>query len=137
MNRTIAAAGLTFFMLFLSPALAVEKSTPANANQEVAAGRMILIDIRRPDEWAATGVAQSARPMDMRDQSFISRVQAIAKANPDKKIALICRTGVRSKRMSSTLEGLGLDNIVDVVGGMKGNSSNSGWIAQGLPLRQK
>jgi rhodanese-related sulfurtransferase len=136
MNKTIAAGNLVFFMLLLNPAFAVEKSTPANVNQEVDAGRMILIEIRRPDEWADIGVAKSPRSIEMRDRSFLNRVQAIAKAKPDKKIALICRTGDRSKRMSSTLEGLGLNNIVDVAGGMSGNSSNSGWIAQGLPLRR-
>ncbi len=136
MIKNLLAVVLFLFIPLSIPTLAFEKSTPAEVSQAVASGHMVLIDIRRPDEWAATGIAASARPIDMRDKAFLSQIQAIATANPNLKIALICHSGVRSNWLAAKLEDLGINGVVDVAGGMAGNSENPGWIAQGLPLRQ-
>jgi rhodanese-related sulfurtransferase len=123
---------ITTFAVLISalPALAFEQLSPQAAYTQVQSGKTILIDIRRPDEWEATGVAAGARKLDMRRDDFISQIQSIAKANPGKKIALICQAGVRSARMSSVLENAGLGNVIDVTGG------TSEWIDQGLPVRR-
>ena len=42
------------------------------------AGSITLIDIRRPDEWAATGIATPAHPLDMRRDDFAARLARIA-----------------------------------------------------------
>ena len=117
-------------------AFAFETLTPKDVQQGISAGDTVLIDIRRPDEWAATGIAASAIPLDMRESSFSTQIKAIAAANPTKKIALICHSDVRSKWLASKLEGIGIKNIVDVAGGMAGNSENPGWLALSLPVRK-
>jgi rhodanese-related sulfurtransferase len=121
---------LTAFLLTSLPALAFEQLSPQAAHSQVQSGKAILIDIRRPDEWEATGVAAGARTLDMRRDDFISQIKSIAAANPGKKIALICQAGVRSARMSSLLESEGLGNVVDVTGG------TSEWIDNGLPVKR-
>ena len=39
-------------------------------------GEFTLIDIRRPDEWARTGVGVGAIPIDMRDRDFVAQLLA-------------------------------------------------------------
>jgi rhodanese-related sulfurtransferase len=118
------------FLVSSIPTLAFEQLSPQAAYTQVKSGKAILIDIRRPDEWEATGVAAGAQKLDMRRDDFISEIKSIATANPGKKIALICQAGVRSARMSSVLENAGLGNVVDVTGG------TSEWIDQGLPVKR-
>jgi rhodanese-related sulfurtransferase len=120
---------LIFVSLLSHPAFAVEKLGPRATHAAINAGKLILIDIRRPDEWAATGSAQGALRMSMLSTDFSSRVKAIQAANPGKKIALICQVGVRTARLSQRLEDQGLKGLVDVVGGTQL------WIDQGLPIK--
>jgi rhodanese-related sulfurtransferase len=121
-----------FCFLFLTvlsfPALAVELLGPKATQAAVNAGEMILIDIRRPDEWAATGSAKGAVRISMLNKSFTEQVKALQVANPKKRIALICQAGVRSARLSRQLENQGLNGLVDVEGGTQL------WIDQGLPV---
>jgi rhodanese-related sulfurtransferase len=119
---------LFFSLLLLSPAFAVEKLGPKATHAAVMSGDMVLIDIRRPDEWQATGVAQGALKIDMRAADFAARIKAIRASNPGRKIGLICQVGVRSARLSNRLEQAGLTGLVDVIGG------TALWIDQGLPL---
>lgn len=115
-------------LLFAAPAFAVEKMTPGQVRAEVEGGRAVLIDIRTPAEWADTGVAQSARPIDMTSEGFVTDLKSVIAENPGKKLAFICRSGNRSGQLTAQLEASGLTNIIDVAGG------TSAWIAEGLPM---
>ncbi len=117
-----------FLALLALPAFAVDKLGPRATHKAVSAGSLVLVDIRRPDEWQATGSADGALRINMLSANFIARIKALQSANPDKKIALICQVGVRSARLSKYLESQGLKNLVDVVGGTQL------WIDQGLPI---
>ena len=117
-------------LLHALPAFAVEMMTPAQVNKEAVAGRMVLIDIRTPAEWVETGVAQSARPIDMTSAGFVADLKTVITENPGKKLAFICRSGNRSGQLTAQLEASGLKNIVDVAGG------TTAWIAEGLPVVQ-
>jgi rhodanese-related sulfurtransferase len=128
MKRIIATAALA--VLLSSQAFAVDKLSPAEVNAAVEAGDMVLIDIRTPEEWATTGIAANAHALDMTTENFADQVNKLMKSNRGKKIAFICQSGVRSKRLADELEGAGLSGIVDVVGGTKA------WIADGLPISQ-
>ena len=113
------------------PAWAVEKMAPAEANEALAAGKIVLVDIRTPAEWAETGVAKGAVPLDMTSASFQTDFATLFAANPGKKIALICRSGNRSGQLSAIMESSGLTNIIDVTGG------TNEWLAAGLPVDKK
>lgn len=117
-------------LAFAMPAFAVERLAPREANLEVSAGGMVLIDIRTPDEWADTGVAPNATPIDMTSPEFVDQLKAVIAANPGKKYAFMCRSGNRSGMLTKRLEQAGLQNVVDVKGGILG------WIDAGLPVKK-
>jgi rhodanese-related sulfurtransferase len=119
---------IIFCMAMALPAWSVEKLGPKATFAAVQAGTVLLIDIRRPDEWRATGSAQGALRISMLNEDFAARLKALQASSPGKRIALICQLGVRSARLSNDLEAQGLKGLVDVVGGTQL------WIDQGLPL---
>lgn len=108
--------------------------SPPEALAAVRAGDVTLIDIRRPDEWAATGVPEGAHPIDMRRDDFLDALRAVTGGATDAPVALICARGVRSDRMSARLAAAGFARIVDVPEGMLGSDAGPGWLARGLPV---
>ncbi len=97
------------------------------------AGEIILVDIRRPDEWSQTGIGEGAIALDMRDQEFVASLVKLRETYPTLPIALICRTGNRSGHVVSTLAGQDFPGLVDVSEGMAGGRNGKGWIKHGLP----
>ena len=95
----------------------------------------MLIDIRTPEEWAETGVADVALKNNLYAPDFIQALLAIRNQNPETPLALICRSGSRSGNTTSQLYQAGLTNIIDVVEGMGGSGVGPGYIARGLPMR--
>jgi rhodanese-related sulfurtransferase len=106
--------------------------SPGEALAEAEAGRLVIADIRRPDEWARTGLARPAHPLDMRREDFAF---ALAALRGDLPAALICARGGRSLRLQARLLGAGLTGILDIPEGMEGSGAGPGWIARGLPIR--
>jgi rhodanese-related sulfurtransferase len=100
--------------------------------------QLTLIDIRRPDEWAATGTARGALRIDMQHpQGPAGFAQAVLRAvngNKDAPIALICRTGNRTTQVQRYLQANGFTRTYHVREGMAGSSAGPGWIKRGLPL---
>jgi len=97
-------------------------------------GAVVLVDIRRPDEWQATGSAQGAHRLDLRDPDFVDALSALVSADRTRPIALICAKGVRSARLANQLTAAGFVNVSNVSEGKLGSSAGPGWIARGLPL---
>ncbi len=109
--------------------------SPEVAHQAALDGRILLIDIRRPDEWALTGVGEGAHPLDMRRPDFIAALEQIAGGQVlDLPIALICARGVRSRMLGAHLEEAGFTQILDVPEGMLGSGAGPGWLGRGLPV---
>jgi rhodanese-related sulfurtransferase len=111
-------------------------STP-DAHAAAVSGEITLVDIRRPDEWARTGVGQGAVGINMLDRNFIDQVSVLVGGDHSKPVALICARGVRSRKMSNRLKQAGFTNIIDVPEGMLGSGAGPGWIKRGLPLVAK
>ncbi|PSL19063.1 rhodanese-like domain-containing protein [Shimia abyssi] len=109
--------------------------SPPEALQAVQRGELLIIDIRRPDEWQRTGLAQGAVPIDMRRGDFISALNK-ARASIDQPIAVICARGVRSNRMANQMHDAGIGPIFDIPEGMLGSGDGPGWIQRGLPLTE-
>ncbi|WP_375281237.1 rhodanese-like domain-containing protein [Pseudooctadecabacter sp.] len=108
--------------------------TPAEAHAAAAAGDILLVDIRRPDEWAATGIGEHGVGIDMRAEDFVAQVQAARRG--DQPIAVICARGVRSARTTKRLTQAGIGTIIDVPEGMLGSRAGPGWLGRGLPVVQ-
>lgn len=108
--------------------------TPVQAHELALSGDITLIDIRRPEEWAYTGIGEGAEPLDMRRRDFIEALSALVEGDLARPIALICAGGVRSRRMSARLTEAGFTQIIDVPEGMMGSSAGPGWLARKLPI---
>mgnify|MGYP001798245508 CR=1 FL=1 len=107
-----------------------------DAHDAALSGAVVLVDIRRPDEWATTGIGEGAVPLDMRRDDFVTALSALADGETAAPVALICARGVRSKRLSGRLAAAGFTNIIDVPEGMLGSGAGPGWLRAGLPVVQ-
>jgi rhodanese-related sulfurtransferase len=84
----------------------------------------ILVDVRTPEEWAATGIVPGARLISL-DQ-FEQR--ASAELPKDAPIFVICNSGNRSRVASETLVRLGYPQVFNIDGGMQA------WLRANLPV---
>ena len=131
---TVAIAGLAgYAYLEVGPSSAQQEMSPPEVLEAVRAGQVLLVDIRRPDEWSTTGIAEGAVPIDLRREDFANAVIA-ARASEDQPVALICARGVRSRRMTVVLDEAGIDPIIDIPEGMLGSLAGPGWLKRELPV---
>ena len=105
-----------------------------DAHQAALSGAVLLIDIRRPDEWQRTGVGEGAVPLDMRRDDFTEALLEQTGGRSDAPVALICARGVRSRGLTARLTSAGFTNIIDVPEGMLGSGAGPGWLKRGLPV---
>lgn len=137
MNRRTLLASL---LLTAAPALAQQAERPTmsvrEAHEAARSGKVVLVDIRTPEEWRDTGVPEGAIRLDMTHPAFEARLAALRAEHAGKPIALICRTANRTRRVQETLTQRGWRDIVDVRGGLLGDGRNRGWLDEGLPVRR-
>ncbi len=100
---------------------------------------VIVIDVRRIDEWESTGLVNGSHPITFFDArgrydvaDWLSQVDNISDDNEkEKKIVLICARGVRSAKIASLLDKrLGFKNIYNVSDGI------NHWIKKGKPVEK-
>lgn len=115
-------------------ALAGGVLSATEAQRQAQAGKILLLDIRTPEEWAATGSGVGAKRLDMRRDDFVAALDKLLGGDRSKPVALICARGVRSSRLSRTLREGGYSNIIDVPEGMMGSYAGPGWLERGLPI---
>ncbi|WID95778.1 rhodanese-like domain-containing protein [Bosea vestrisii] len=106
----------------------------SEAHEAAKAGKLVLVDIRTPEEWADTGVPEGALKLDMTGSAFEVRLAALKLDHPGKPIALICRTGNRTSTLQKKLAARGWKDLIDVRGGLLGNPKDKGWLAERLPV---
>jgi len=105
-----------------------------DAEAKLASGDMVLLDIRSPQEWADTGLAEGAWPVSMHEPEFGQKLQAILQKVGADQVALICATGGRTGHVTNILRQNGIEGVIDVSEGMMGNPSGPGWIARDMPV---
>lgn len=135
-----------FLAVVLAVTLSVAACAPDNgplldAPQALAlvqAGKLTLIDIRRPEEWRETGVAVGAVRISMAHvegtAGFVRQVGAELGGDRNAPVGLIGRSGSRSGRMQQALLDAGFTQAYNIRQGMAGSGAGPGWIARGLPL---
>lgn len=132
---TAAAIGAGGYFALTPDHVATDSSitlTPPEALAAAAAGDILLVDIRRPDEWRRTGVAEHAVLIDMRTDNFAAQIKT-ARRSQTQPVAVICARGVRSARVTQALIDAGLEPILDIPEGMLGSSDGPGWLKRDLP----
>lgn len=130
----VAADGQNLFYTAITEDFPGGILSAPDAHAKAVAGEIILIDIRRPDEWDRTGSGEGAHRIDLRVDDFVALVQEAAGGDLNAPVALICARGVRSARTSNQLIDAGFTNIIDVPEGMLGSAAGPGWLERGLPL---
>ena len=97
-------------------------------------GDIRMLDIRTPPEWAETGVAKGAWPVNLHDRSFGKRLFAAQELAQGRPVALICATGGRTGGVLGYLRQSAFAGFIDVSEGMMGSPAGPGWIKLGLPI---
>lgn len=126
--------GMTFTGSAVAQAAPSSKMAADDAHEKALSGEIYLIDIRTPEEWAETGIGQGAIALDMRGEDFVNTLVSLRNDNPEKPIALICRTGNRTGYVVDYLASRGFPGLVDVAEGMAGGPNGTGWLNRGLPV---
>ncbi|MCV6585028.1 MAG: rhodanese-like domain-containing protein [Marinibacterium sp.] len=135
----LGAASITAGVLISRPLLrrmddGTQNLSVTDAHSAAQRGDITLIDIRRPDEWARTGIGQGAHPIDMRRDDFTDVLLALLGGDADRPVALICARGVRSARLTRRLSDAGFTHVINVPEGMLGSRSGPGWLVRDLPV---
>jgi rhodanese-related sulfurtransferase len=167
MLYAIRAAAVAAVMLsFAAPCVAVEASAVPEAKQTTLGlyltaeevppflaqrgGHALFVDVRMPEELAASGVATTidanvplfllsgsdSKPRPNPD--FVAQVQSRLTAKgltKDDAVVVMCRTGRRSGLAASLLAGFGFSHVYSVVDGFEGDGPGAGWKNKGLPWR--
>lgn len=111
--------------------------TPGDALEAARSGRILLIDIRTPSEWRATGLPEGAVRSDWWQsggrEKFLLDILALTGSDKNRPIALICARGGRSSNALRYLSDQGFTAVHDVSEGMLGSRSGPGWLARKLP----
>ena len=124
------------FWAMMTPENTGKELSVAQAYDQAIAGDIVLIDIRRPDEWRRTGIGEGAQPLDMRRDDFVEALGTLIGGDLSTPVALICARGVRSAGMTNRLTEAGFTGIIDVPEGMLGSRAGPGWLASKLPTRE-
>ncbi len=102
----------------------------ASALQALVDRGVTVVDIRTPEEWRETGVIPGSKqimaftPDGRFNPRFASEFQALVR--PDDEVALICRTGSRTRIVSDALSRqAGYSRVYNVDGGIVQ------WLASG------
>ncbi|MCP3175831.1 hypothetical protein MJO47_01825 [Desulfuromonas sp. KJ2020] len=92
-----------------------------------------IIDIRTPKEWKETGIVPDSYLLTFfnedgshDEQGFINRLQQIT--DHETPLAILCRSGNRSEKVSRFLASQGFRSVIDIYEGIKGG------IARGVAL---
>lgn len=136
-RRTVLAVAAAMPTFIIVPEAQAEHIVifAGEARDAAASGKLVLIDIRTPAEWADSGVPDVALPIDMRSTEFISRITALKKEHPDRMIGFICATGGRSAYVAKYFHDAGVGGIANVAAGVHGRPD--GWLALGLPVKHE
>lgn len=109
-------------VMFFATSMAIAKYISVDIDKSVMSDNSIqIIDIRTPNEWKQ-GVLKGAILVNLTDnngefnEKFLENIKE--KVDPNKKIAIICRSGVRSLRASELLVQNGYKDVINLSGGM-------------------
>lgn len=104
---------------------AIHHADAAAARKLVAAGEVMVLDIRTPAEYAA-GHIEGARLVDFRAADFRAELARLDRGQP---YLVHCASGRRSTQALETFEALGFKEITHLDGGF------NAWKAAGYPVQ--
>ncbi|SNC64240.1 Rhodanese-related sulfurtransferase [Hymenobacter gelipurpurascens] len=97
-----------------SPSPTFQNLQPAKFAQGVRKPGAVLLDVRRPDEFAL-GHLPGATNIEVTHPDFTQRVAALDKTQPT---YLYCRSGARSAAAAKQLGLAGFEHVFNLIGGV-------------------
>lgn len=91
----------------------VQAITPAEADRQVRAGELVLVDVRPPEERAQATVTVAHRSFDGNGRA---ELEALPK---DTRLAFLCHVGGRSAQAAEEFRALGFTRLFNVEGGIE------------------
>ncbi|HEY5307729.1 MAG TPA: rhodanese-like domain-containing protein [Casimicrobiaceae bacterium] len=120
---------------------------PAEAWKLFSSGEIELVDTRTAAERDLIGYVPGSvhiewydYPAKKRNEHFLDQLRA--RVEPDRPVAFLCRSGVRSKHAATLAAANGFVSAFDVLHGFEGDKNAlgqrnaNGWRVDGLPWRQ-
>jgi rhodanese-related sulfurtransferase len=106
----------------------VDHVSPNEAFDEMAAGQVVLLDIREPVEWEQhiQGAVQVPRGL-LEFAADPTSPRHKAELDPTRRVIVYCRSGVRAALAALTLKTLGYEDVANLDGGF------NAWKDAGLP----
>ena len=98
---------------------------PLDVKAFIEAANPVVIDVRRPEEYAAGHLEAAALQLDYYAPDFKERLGKLDKGAP---YLIYCRSGHRSGLALGIMKELGFTDIHDIEGGI------TAWTAAGLPV---
>lgn len=103
----------------------LEEITPEEANDRIAKGQVILIDVREVNEFAQARIPGALlHPLSEFDPAALP-------CSPDRPVLFHCAGGKRSAMAAEQYRAhVGCDQVTHIAGGI------GAWIQSGLPVKQ-
>jgi rhodanese-related sulfurtransferase len=98
---------------------------PLEARDLIASAKPVVIDIRRPEEYAAGHLEAAGLQLDYYAPDFKDR---LSKLDRNAQYLIYCRSGHRSGLALAIMKELGFADAHDIAGGI------TAWTAAGLPV---
>ena len=93
---------------------AVKNINPEEVQEQIKnKQRMLILDVRHPEEYARDGHIKGSRLMPL--GSLRERIAELPKETP---IICVCRSGARSRTACEQLQRLGFEDVTNLAGGM-------------------
>jgi molybdopterin/thiamine biosynthesis adenylyltransferase/rhodanese-related sulfurtransferase len=105
----------------------IELISRERAQEEIASGDALLIDVREPNEWDEAHLAEAQH---VPQGELLERIDELA-PDTDQRVLLYCRTDNRSSRAADALQSLGYGNVGVIEEGIVG------WLDAELPVIAK
>ncbi|MDZ7906567.1 MAG: rhodanese-like domain-containing protein [Cypionkella sp.] len=124
-TAALLVAGTLVFLQLQKPK-GYEVASPSA--KDMAQSKAVIVDIRRPEEWAATGVIKGAKLITFTNaDAFLAQLGAVPAGSP---LVIICQSGRRSAAAASALAGKVDSPIISYDGGMSAWIAGKGQIAR-------
>lgn len=108
----------------------IEQLTVDNAHELRLAGRITLIDVRKPEEWNEAGRPQGSHGITLQDDDFNAMVRTVMREDLAAPVAFTCKTGGRSSMAAEKAIAAGHTDVSNVKGGFQA------WEEAGLPVEE-
>lgn len=106
----------------------ITECTPEAAQAQLAAGGVLLLDVREPDEYRAGHLAGAVNiPRGLLEFRLSGDASL---ADTGRPVLVYCKTSGRAALAASVMQEMGFVNVTSMAGGF------DAWVAAGLPVHQ-